>query len=294
MTRRRHPRKAVENVAPEVAQGSLTIQVVHLNGTLTLEEVDAIRERLASHPAREAAERWLGIRSTVAVLLGNGAELRDYIQRVETAAKPLSPGSAEAEVFYLMVLRLLLNYVSSAGTLIDHTRNLLRPYRGQKFWVEYEARKDAVAAAPVSGFIGGLRNYMLHRKHPLLAGGFSASNSGQPTLEVLLDSAEMLAWDKCPANAKPYLLAHPLVRVLRAVEEHERTITGLYKWLLDEYHALHGSEVEDFNALVRHRDAAYGPPVAEFQLEPGDEPWSLRWSKDLATGGQGTPAAQGG
>ena len=245
-----------------------TITVLNLNGNMSHEEVEALRERIAAHPAVAAQARWTNLQQTIGIVFGNGAELKEYIARREATAKPLAPHSVEAQVFNTNVLRLLMNFVSSAMTLVDHTRNLLRKYEGGAFWSEYELKKSKMIAAPVTMYVKTLRNYMLHRGNPVVATTFSL-DAHERTLRVVVDSKDVLAWDKCPAGAKPYLAEHPVVQVREAIEEYEELLDNLYRWVLDQYPALHGAEMADFNDLIRRRESAYSP-VGEFELDTGE------------------------
>ncbi|QTE30916.1 hypothetical protein [Pengzhenrongella sicca] len=244
----------------------LKITVLNLNGTLTLEEVEDLRERIAAHPAVAAQARWANLQQTIGIVFGNAAELKDYIARREATAEPLGRDSVEAQIFNMNVLRLLMNFVSSAMTLVDHTRNLLRKYEGGSFWSEYESKKAKMVEAPVVVYVKTLRNYMLHRGNPVVASAFSQDVVGR-TLSVVVDSKDVLAWEKCPAGAKPYLADHPVVPLRQAIGEYEKLIENLYRWVLDQYGTLHGAEVDEVNDLIRRREAAYSAS-GEFTLDP--------------------------
>jgi hypothetical protein len=145
----------------------------------------------------------------------------------------------------------LHNYVASAASLIDHSRNLFKHYEGQHVAAEYESRKDGLAAHPVNGFVRNLRNYALHRTLPWLGHNVSFSGAGQDITAVTsLGTDELLAWDGWGAPAKAFLRSAGEDVDLRAtVEEHLRLVQDLYEWVFAQFEGLHRADMADLNAL---------------------------------------------
>ncbi|TGJ96931.1 hypothetical protein DLJ96_02480 [Actinotalea fermentans ATCC 43279 = JCM 9966 = DSM 3133] len=231
-----------------------------------------IERQLAAHPALVAQQNWIGVQRASHVMQANGAELKDYISRFENSAQ-LMPSGVDGEVFYLMALRHLLNYVGSAFTLVDHTRNLLATYEGENFLAEYETRKMAVTGTRSAAILKALRNYMIHRGQPVLGIDLEADPRGSAQW-VVVDASDMLSWKKCPAPAKKYLSESRSIRILDLVQEYETSLGELYEWVFAQYQILHGGEIAEFQDLVQKLEAAYRP-VSTFPLDASDE-WSLK------------------
>lgn len=106
------------------------------------------------------------------------------------------------------------NFVSSALTLVEHTRGFMRKhYDGTPLLATYEEQVTTTfAQSPVAQFVQGLRNYMLHRglpnssmfmkfaSHPEVTDGSGVMETG-----VHYDTASLLEWDRWSPLARSYL-----------------------------------------------------------------------------------------
>src|SRR5437868_7005962 len=95
------------------------------------------------------------------------------------------------------------NFVSSALTLVEHTRVFMRKhYAGTELFATYEKQVIATfAKSPVAQFVQGLRNYMLHRGLPnssmfmkFATGPGATDGSGTMETGVQYDTASLLDW----------------------------------------------------------------------------------------------------
>lgn len=106
------------------------------------------------------------------------------------------------------------NFVSSALTLVEHTRCFMRQhYEGTDLLVIYEKQvMTTFAQSPVAQFVQGLRNYMLHRglpnssmymnftRNPGATDGSCSAETG-----VRYDTVSLLDWDGWRPIARAYL-----------------------------------------------------------------------------------------
>jgi hypothetical protein len=219
--------------------------------------LDAITREMRAHPGSAAFTLWEGLRRTCAVHVRNTGDLTALLDQI--AHDPLiamelmqnvRPPDVADDVYATLDQR-LHNYVASAGSLVDHTRRVVKKYPGTHFAAEYETRRRAVATEPVVGFIRDLRNYAVHRALPFLGHKVSFSGGGSDiTAEVLLGTPQLLAWDGWKAPAKDYLhRAGDSVDLRAAVQAHAAAVEGLNRWILAQFQGLHRTDVHALNGM---------------------------------------------
>lgn len=154
-----------------------------------------------------------------------------------------------------------MNYVGSALSLVDHTRKVVRRYEGSPFSREYEVRKERMIARPEVVVVGALRNYMLHNEHPGV-GRRTSVTPGETSVRLVIETADLLAWSKLPAGARPYLVEHRQLMLRELLQGHQEAVEELNRWLLEQFQALHGEEVREFNELVREFESMRAAALA--------------------------------
>lgn len=106
------------------------------------------------------------------------------------------------------------NFVSSALTLVDHTRVfMMKHYAGTELMVAYERQVvTTFAQSPVAQFVQVLRNYMMHRGLPSssMFMKFTTSlgavdGSGTEETGVHYDTVSLLDWKDWKPVARTYL-----------------------------------------------------------------------------------------
>jgi hypothetical protein len=218
----------------------------------------AVNAELKTHPGRVAYVRWQALRRTADVHARNASELLGLLQGIATdplvaieLMQNVRPPDVADEVNAQIDQR-LHNYVASAASLIDHTRNLFKHYEGRHVAVEYATRKDVLAAEPVNGFVRDLRNFALHRSLPWVGHKVSFGGGGQDIrAETRLGTAELLAWDSWKAPAKAFLAAAgEAVVLLATIEQHQTLVGELQDWVFRQFEGLHRAEMAEVNALI--------------------------------------------
>jgi len=212
-------------------------------------------QQITVHPGRIAWIEWDALRASLGVFRGNAAELRSMLQDAATPPLALQLVQKPPSAWMLELQRRLHNYVAGAKTLVDHTRRLLKMYPDTNLAAEYEPRKHEVATAPATAFFNDLRNYVLHHRLPFpghqlkMTGPAAAVQSFESN--VLLSTSGLLEWDKWSATARTFLETQTDdVDLLQTMNEHQALVEQLYAWLLRQFPALHGDDLDDANRLI--------------------------------------------
>jgi hypothetical protein len=154
----------------------------------------------------------------------------------------------------------LHNQVASVGSLIDHTRNLMRYFHDVSFLVEeFNERNRRVREMPEASFLRDLRNYLLHYgAAPRVQTLDLVPPPGSTGYSFKLSAPKLLEWEKWSAPARAYLsgfgesdgpiLGSDVVAYANAMQE-------LFTWLFEQRVAV----FNDPRVLVR------------FRMEPQDE-----------------------
>jgi uncharacterized protein YqiB (DUF1249 family) len=139
--------------------------------------------------------------------------------------------------------RLFLNFLSSAKTLVDHTRVHVRKlYPSSPFLEEYKAQlAQRLAKRSVTCFVQGLRNYSLHYRIPIVTATFGFKRDQPLENQLMLDISELTRWHRWDATSKKYMATlgeeQPLQQL---VDDYMTLITGFYKWLHRREIEIHG------------------------------------------------------
>ena len=128
--------------------------------------------------------------------------------------------------------RRLHNFLASATTLIDHTRNhLKRCYSRHSFYERYQAEVDAVfKGKPNPEFIIGLRNFALHNRLPLNKAALTLTSP--PRHAFLLERDLLLTGDRWTSASRAYLTSFTeSFEVTPLIIDYREQVTGFQRWL---------------------------------------------------------------
>lgn len=145
------------------------------------------------------------------------------------------------------------NYVASAISLIDHTRNLYKKlYIPAQQFPEYQERvTKEFAQDPLAQFVKCLRQYCQHYRSPEISvrttfpNGFNA----RPMRKIRLALSDLQTFDKWNAPAKKYLSS-----IEDAVDIHEvatvylNKVMTFYQWFQSRQDEIHADEIKRFRA----------------------------------------------
>ena len=151
------------------------------------------------------------------------------------------------------------NFVSSALTLVEHTRGFMREhYAGTDLLAAYEEQVTTTfAQSPVTQFVQGLRNYMLHRGLPnssmfmkFTANQGATDGSGKLESGVRYDTASLLDWDSWRPVARTYLAqAGEHLDLHEFAQEYLTLINQFHGWLDATLEAHHQSDLQELSQL---------------------------------------------
>lgn len=163
--------------------------------------------------------------------------------------------------------RFVHNFVASAMTLVEHTRNFMREnYGDTSVKRDYDERvKASFASVPVAQFVQDLRNYMLHRSLPQsqmfmhFDNGGAKQRGSEPKLEtgVRYESAALLEWDGWGAPARTYIeSSREHIEIHTFAETYLESVLAFHEWLdtaLNEFHAGDLAKLKELQeAYARH------------------------------------------
>jgi hypothetical protein len=151
------------------------------------------------------------------------------------------------------------NFVSSALTLVEHTRVFMRKhYAGTDLIATYENRVVAIfLQSPIAQFIQGLRNYMLHRGLPnsrmfmkFTSRPDAVDGSGTTETGVHYDIASLLDWKEWKPVARIYLeQAGEQLDVHEFAQDYLTLVTQFHSWLDATLAEHHRSDLQELGQL---------------------------------------------
>ncbi len=141
--------------------------------------------------------------------------------------------------FLAEVTRLLHNFLASAKSLIDHTRNFIRvSYSTRKEVVEeYQKEVDLrLHSSPVCKFTQDLRTFFTHINMPFIASvDHGPDASGKYLFTIELNTDKMKYNERWSSKAKEYIQKRgPSINLGVYVEEYYQIIHQFYLWLSDK------------------------------------------------------------
>jgi len=147
--------------------------------------------------------------------------------------------------------RHLHNFLASASTLVDHTRNHVRRlYSGLPFERECQAKIDEdLAQTPVCRFVQCLRNHNLHYQFPFTTANLSMDfdEPGQVktvTTGMALSVSSLLRWDGWDDPANRYLTdADDELTIEKLADDYMGIITQFHDWRRSRELNIHHTEL---------------------------------------------------
>lgn len=224
------------------------------------------------HPGRIAFQRWSRLGSVARMVDSNLNELLsllDVAEQNEDLQMALVSDGADPEkqdAVYNELYRLLHNYLAAVKTMVDHSRNHVRRYKGSAFQQQYQRRVNAIATEGVAVFVQDLRNVVLHHELPVVGTKFTFRPDQEIQVSMTLPPDALLATsDRWTAPARKYIAAQGENLSLRkCVGEYATLTNSLTTWLRDQFLVLHGDQLAEYNALVSESLA-----LLPLELRPG-------------------------
>lgn len=229
---------------------------------------EALNEELSKHPGVVADRRWEELRRTVKLHFRNLRELTQLLHAAETnfeLAIELVQNVREPTVLNEFTARLdqrLHNAISSAITLVDHSRRVVDKYEGTEFYRGFHSRNGRVKDDPRAKFIRRLRNYLLHYGNlPYIHNvTLPVRSEKEFSSSVQLSTSVLLSWGGWCAGSRSFLQdAGETVDLGEIVRWYQQKTVDLYEWMLSQFNSLHASDIESANALIdKYNELVFG------------------------------------
>ena len=153
--------------------------------------------------------------------------------------------------------RLLHNFVSSAKSLVDHTRVHVRSlYKETPFEAEYEHRTRKLSHAPEVRFVQDLRNYSQHYRLPLAGAEVKIQPGKAEERGFNLQIERLREWDNWHQLSLAYMAQFDENIPLRIIAAgYMNTIREFYAWLYDREEDMHKDQLDRLRTrMVRLSD----------------------------------------
>lgn len=176
------------------------------------------------------------------------------------------------------------NFVSSALTLVEHTRVFMRKhYAETDLLATYEKQVVATfAQSPVAQYVQGLRNYMLHRGLPnssmfmkFTSNPGAGDGSGTAETGVHYETASLLDWKDWKPVARTYLeQAGEQLDVHEFAQDYLTLVNQFHSWLDATLAEHHRSDLQELGQLQAQLQAI-SPTRRPFSVAPAEAPGSV-------------------
>ena len=228
-----------------------------VGGSMTDMNYKMLFDRIHSCPGAKYYQLLLSHDTSQAIFAGNYRELKNVLDVIHDPAKSLPLFSTEnrneLHLVQTDIVRLFHNYVASALTLVEHTRNLMRDDAVKEIYrKEYQAKVDETFVNDLlSGFVQDLRNYFLHRGLPSTGMQLNwTKESQQIDTRFFLDVEKMKDWDGWRSRSKKYLAeAKGKTALLEVIENYTAKVREFHRWFSEWFLSLHKTELGELRTL---------------------------------------------
>lgn len=186
----------------------------------------------------------------------NFNELIEYMIKINEPAfalKLFSP-SNKALLFETndKIIRHFVNYLSSAFSLIDHSRKYISRYDTTSLYIKYMEKKKIHFNANVCVLIKDLRQYSLHYEIPIASQNLSFNNNSSPLRnETILDVSDLLKSNyEWKSGSKEYFENNSLISVHILAYEYFRLVKEFYLWFFNEIKEYHKKDFRNIDGYI--------------------------------------------
>lgn len=165
---------------------------------------------------------------------------------------------SELPLLFTNLTRLLHNYVAAAFSLVDHTRRAHRIlYPDSSRFPDYQARVDRdFTKDPLSQFMKGLRNYVVHREVVPMEfknhmGGFGSASTFKIERRAMLAVAKLLEWDGWDPLAKSFLKSSSDLDVGQTTKAYRDKVIAFHAWFQQRVRMTHANELGELYEMQR-------------------------------------------
>lgn len=147
--------------------------------------------------------------------------------------------------------RLLHNFVSSAFSLVEHTRIVFRKLNRDGEFPDYQGRVDAsFAKSPLAQFVQGLRNYLLHTGSGTLHfHGPIDVRTGHADIKMYLRKDDLMNWTGWNSTAKRFLAdSDDMVHIGSVAREYHDQVRDFHLWFGERQREICRKELDEVRA----------------------------------------------
>jgi hypothetical protein len=141
------------------------------------------------------------------------------------------------DAFQQEVLRHLQNYLASAKSLVQHTRNLAEEMLGgTESSKKYDKLiKEGFTDSPVVQFVEDLRDYTLHNQLPLTSAVLHWERDKELDNSIMLEVGAMKAWKGWSTKGKEFIKSvGDQTKLADIVNSYASKVIDLHGWLSKE------------------------------------------------------------
>src|SRR5690349_3094716 len=131
----------------------LAIRINKLRSNMDMSDIGKLYKAIELHPGKRAHDRWSNLRLTFqGIYQANRKQLINLMDAPNHNGKLLEelwqnvrPQTVK-EAYQDELLKAFYNYISSASSLVDHSRRFIKEYTSTDFSLEYDRRREVVAS----------------------------------------------------------------------------------------------------------------------------------------------------
>jgi hypothetical protein len=214
-----------------------------------------IQDELFELPSWKRLTRIEHFQITVRMLEQNARDLTTLLEYLTTDERSFSMSDvkhrAALDQVFEEVLRRLHNFVSSALTLVDHTRVLYQElYSDTDSFQDYQVEVDRrFVTDPLIQFVQKLRHLAQHVRLPDISLQLKAGRDVPLTRSLLLRKGDLLLFSGWNAPAKKYLeAAADTIDLKTLVESYTAAIRAFYRWMEERQLTIHAADIAEVAA----------------------------------------------
>jgi hypothetical protein len=225
------------------------------NDFATYKERDKAAEKLMSLDGWRIEEKIEILEVSIFIFSRNFEELMESIELFKDPSSLILHdvrNTKELRHFLKEVTRLLHNYLAAAMTLVDHTRILVRELYNEDKFAEFNAEysykiKEIFAENPLHQFVQDLRNYIIHKKLPMVG---STLNLNEIQANLIVDLSELRKNFKWRKYAKEFLDSKGDDEKLEIlISDYFNLVYEFHKWFYNRQLEIHAEEFREADEL---------------------------------------------
>jgi hypothetical protein len=242
-------------------------------------------DQIHSHPGAQYINRAYQRSFSLNIFRGNTFELQarlhSYTHPDRSLELFLKKNKEEGLQAHREIIRLLHNFVCSAATLVEHTRNFVKEnYLGSSVNREFTSRINReFSENGMTKFVHELRNYIVHRGLPPTTANLVMTQDPERSPGVvstsssyLLDVSILTEWDGWTKHARSYLARSGDNIDLKELVRNYATAVGKFHNDFDSLVAAHHqNDVEELKALRTSLGFDVLDPFSEESEIEGDD-----------------------